>query len=80
LVVEAAEIRQLAVGVLIAAADNRVQDLAVLLAGADRDALMAAAGGLAIAVGCVLEELPEDRRVIIRQQFTSWALDVAVRA
>ena len=75
----ATEVRQLAIGVLIAAADDRLEDVAVLLADADPMALAVAAGGLALAVGAVLAELPEERRAVLREQFGMLALGAAVR-
>lgn len=75
----AAEIRQLTAGTLIAACDGRDADIPMLLADADRDALIVAAAGLAIAVSAVMGELSEERRAALREQFGGWALDAAVR-
>ena len=75
-----AEIRQLVAGALVAVADGRYPDVHLLLSGVDRDALLGAVEGLSIAVGCVLEELSEERRALLRGQLADWALTAAARA
>jgi hypothetical protein len=75
----AAEARRMAVAVVLAAADGRNQDLHQLLADADRDTLAIAVGGLALAVGAVLGEVPAERRAAIRGHLSAWALNLAGR-
>ena len=73
------EVRQLAVATMAAAADGRLADIPVILADATREELILAAGGLAIAVGCVLDTLPAQQRAAAREQYSRWALDLAAR-
>ena len=73
----AAEVRRLAVAVMLAAVDGRDQDLHELLADADRDTLAIAVGGLALAVGGVLGEVPAERWAAIREELSAWALNLA---
>ena len=76
---DAAEVRQLAIGVILAAVDRRDADMHALLADADGETLSVAVGGLALAVAAALGELPEERRAVIREYMASWALEVAAR-
>ena len=69
----------MAVAVVLAAVDGRDQDLHELLADADRDTLAIAVGGLALAVGQVLGEVPPERRAAWREQLSAWALNLAGR-
>ncbi len=73
----AAEARRLAVAAMLAAADGRDEDLHELLADADRDKLAVAVGGLALAVGAALGEVPPVRRAAVREHLATWALDLA---
>lgn len=74
-----AEVRRFAIGVILAAADGRAEDMHLMLADADRDTLAVAVGGVAIALEHVLEELPAPRRAQLREQFGAWALEAATR-
>jgi hypothetical protein len=76
---DAAEVRGLAMGVILAAVDARDADMHVLLADADRETLSVAVGGLALAVSAVLGEVPEERRAVIREHLAGWALEAAAR-
>ncbi|HZP26679.1 MAG TPA: hypothetical protein VFB90_06490 [Dehalococcoidia bacterium] len=73
------EARRLALAVLLAAIDGRDEDLAALVAEAGRDELAVAVGGLAIAVGAALGEVPPERRAALRHGLAEHALDVAFR-
>jgi hypothetical protein len=68
--------RRLAVAVLLAAVDGRDDDLHALLAGADHAELAVAIGGLALAFGALMGEVPPDRRPLIRDYLAGRALDL----
>jgi hypothetical protein len=72
-----AEARRVAVAVILAAIDGRDNDLPQLLADADRDTLVVAVGGLAIAVGAALGEVHPDRRAELREGLAGCALTMA---
>jgi hypothetical protein len=73
----AAEARRLVVAVVLAAIDQRDEDLHELLADADREMMTVAVGGLAIAVGAVLGEVSPERRAEIREYLAGCALGMA---
>jgi hypothetical protein len=62
---------------MLAAIEERDDDLCALVAGADRDTLNLAVTGLAFAVRGALSEAPADRRVFVRAGLAAWALSLA---
>ena len=68
---------RVAVAVMLAAIDDRDDDLCALVAGADKDTLNVAVTGLALAVRLALSEAPADRRAFVRGYLAELALDAA---
>jgi hypothetical protein len=74
---QAAAARRLVLGVMLAVLDGRDDDVHQLLAGADRDMLAVAVGGVLLLAGAVLGEVPLERRAAVREHLASRAVTVA---
>jgi hypothetical protein len=73
----APEARRLVLGVMLAVLDGRDDDVHQLLAGADRDMLAVAVGGVLLLAGAVLAEVPPERRAAVREHLANRAVTVA---
>jgi hypothetical protein len=74
---QAAAARRLVLGVMLAVLDGRDEDVHQLLAGADRDTLAVAVGGVLLLAGAVLGEVPPERRAAVREHLADRAVTVA---
>jgi hypothetical protein len=75
--VQAVEARQLAVAAMLAALDERQADIPALLAGADHETLVVAAGGLAILAATIAQTAPAEWQATLRGQLADCALSMA---
>lgn len=73
----AADARRLAIAVMLAAVDQRDDDMHALLADADRAELAIAVGGLALMVAAVVEAVPSATRPSIREYLSARAMEMA---
>jgi hypothetical protein len=71
------EARRLAVAVMLAAIDQRDDDLTALLVNASREELQIAVGGLALAIGAVVGSEPPQKQAAIREHLAAQAMEMA---
>jgi hypothetical protein len=72
-----AEARRLAVAAMLAALDGRGTDIPALLADADHDTLVTAAGGLAILAATIAHTASAEWQATLREQLADVAMTMA---
>jgi hypothetical protein len=72
------EARRLAVAAMLSALDGRHTDIPALLADADHDTLVTAAGGLAILAATIARYGSPEWRAALREQLADCAMTIAI--